>query len=234
MATATFVSQERVQDLVPRIDYSEALTVTATPDDAVLACRTAVEHGFRAVVSFPCYLEILVRELSGTGVLAQLPIGFPSGAVTSATKRAEAEEGLRIGATDFDMAMNFGALKAGEYSRVSDDIKDVAGIVRAAGKPLKVIIEVGVLTDEEIVTASKIAEDCGATHVKTCTGFNPGRATMRAIALIRNTVGERIGIKASGGVASLEDAVAFMDAGASVVAARLPVVQHLEAALSAP
>ncbi|TVR51038.1 MAG: deoxyribose-phosphate aldolase [Spirochaetaceae bacterium] len=233
MSIASSVTQEKIRDLVPRIDYSEALTVTATPDDAVAACRTAVKHGFRAVVSFPCYLELLVRELSGTGVLAQLPIGFPSGAVTSATKRAEAEEGLKTGASDFDMMMNIGALKARDYARVSEDIKGVAQIVRAADKPLKVIIEVGLLTDEEIVTASKIAEDCGATHVKTCTGFNPGRATMHAIALIRNTVGDRVGIKASGGVASLEDAVAFMDAGATVVAARLTVVQHLEAAVSA-
>ncbi len=232
MTTGTFVSQEKIRDLVPRIDYSEALTITATPDDVVAACRTAVKHGFRAVVSFPCYLELLVRELSGTGVLAQLPIGFPGGAVTSTIKRAEAEEGLKTGATDFDMVMNIGALKARDYSRVSQDITGVAEIVRAAGHPLKVIIEVGALSDDEIVTASKIAEECGATHIKTCTGFNPGRATMHAIALIRNTVGDRVGIKASGGVASLEDAIAFMDAGATVVAARITVVQHLEAALS--
>ena len=231
MATTPTVSQEKIQELVPRIDYSEALTITATPDDVVAACRTATKHGFRAVVAFPCYLELLVRELSGTRVLAQLPIGFPSGAVTSATKRAEAEEGLRIGATDFDMMMNVGALKARDYSLVADDITAVAEIVRGAGKPLKVIIEIGALTDDEIVTASKIAEQCGVTHIKTCTGFNPGRATLHAIALIRNTVGDRVGIKASGGVAALEDAIAFMDAGATVVAARLAVVQHIEAAL---
>jgi len=101
-------------------------------------------------------------------------------------------------------------------------------VARPFGIPFKVIIEVGVLTDEQIVTAAKLVVDCGADFIKTCTGFGPGRATIHNISLIKETVGDRIGIKASGGVASLEDGVAMMRAGATVVAMRRMLVDQLK------
>lgn len=222
-------TEESIRRLLPTIDYSNALTVDATLQDVIDACAGGRRYGFRAVVAFPCYLETMVQELGDSGVMAQCVVGFPSGAATTTTKCFETEEGIRKGATDFDMVMNVGALKAKDYSRVLDDIQQVRSLIAPTESPLKVIIEVGLLTDEEIVTASTIAAEAGATHVKTCTGFAPGRATLRNIRLIREAVGERLEIKASGGVASIEDGCAFLDAGASVVAARGWLVSQLEA-----
>ena len=222
-------SEDSIRRLLPTIDYSNALTVDSTVQDVIDACAVGRRYGFRAVVAFPCYLDIMVQELADSDVMAQLVVGFPSGAATTPAKCFEVEEGIRKGANDFDMVMNIGALKAKDYARVLDDIQQVRGLVAAANSPLKVIIEVGLLSDDEIVTASTIAAEAGATHVKTCTGFAPGRATLRNIRLIREAVGDRVQIKASGGVASIEDGCAFLDAGAGVIAARGWLVSQLEA-----
>ena len=126
------------------------------------------------------------------------------------------------------MVMNISAFQEGDYRRVSADIQEVMTVARPFGVPFKVIIEVGVLTDEQIVTAAKLVEDSGADFIKTCTGFGSGRATIHNIGLIKETVGDRIGIKASGGVASLEDGVVMMRAGATVVALRHTLVDQLK------
>jgi deoxyribose-phosphate aldolase len=139
-----------------------------------------------------------------------------------------AEEGLRRGATDLDMVMNIAAFKAGDYRRVAQDISDVMAVVRPFKVPFKVIIEIGILTETEKITAARLVMDSGADFVKTCTGFGPGRVTVHDIGLIKETVGDRIGIKASGGVASIEDGVALMRAGATVVAMRRILVEQLE------
>jgi len=128
------------------------------------------------------------------------------------------------------MVMNIAAFKAGDYPAVAADIGAVLAVARPFGVPFKVIIEIGVLSDAEIATAAKLVADAGADFVKTCTGFGPGRATIHAISLIRHAVGGRIGIKASGGVAGLEDGVAMMRAGATVVALRSVLVDQLAAA----
>ena len=222
------VSTEEVRNLVACVDYSEVLTITAGHEEARKACSDARKYGFRAVVAFPWNLGVLVDELKGSGVRAQIPVGFPSGCVTTKTKCAEAEEGLERGATDVDMVMNVGAFKSRDYELVSADIAAVSAVVRAHGAPFKVIIEIGALSDEEIVTASKLVRDSGADYIKTCTGFAPGRATNHAIELIRETVGPQVGIKASGGVASIEDGVGLMRSGATVVAFRGHLVEQLE------
>jgi deoxyribose-phosphate aldolase len=141
----------------------------------------------------------------------------------------EAEEGLRRGATDLDMVMNISAFKAGDHKHVSDDIREVLAVAKPFNVPFKVIIETGVLTEQEKLTASELVADAGAAFIKTCTGFGPGRATIHDIALIKKHVGGRVGIKASGSVASIEDGVAFMRAGASVVAMRKSLIEQLEA-----
>ena len=223
------ITDQEIAKLVPAVDYSQVLTITASAADARAACADAKRFGFRAVVAFPQYLGVLVDELKGSGVRAQVPVGFPCGGTTTLVKCTEAEEGLKRGATDLDMVMNLSAFKAGEYQRVADDIAAVMKVARPFGVPFKVIIEIGVLTDEEIVTAAKLVTDSGANFVKTCTGFGPGRATVHAIRLIREAVGEGLGIKASGGVASLEDGISFMRAGATVVALRHMLVEQLDA-----
>ena len=221
------ITTNEIAALVSAVDYSEALTLTAGEKEVRDACLTAREHGFRAVVAFPQYLGILVDELKGSGVLAQIPVSFPCGGNSTDIKCREAEEGLNRGAGDLDMVMNLSAFGAGEYRRVSDDIKAVMKVAEPFGVPFKVIIEIGLWTDDQIVTASKLVVDCGADFIKTCTGYGPGRATVHAINLLKKSVGNEIRIKASGGVAGLEDGVAFMRAGASVVAERAAFVQHL-------
>lgn len=221
------VTDQEIKSLVSVIDYSEALTITATQDDVRSACEAAKTYGFRAVVAFPQHLGILVDTLKGTNVRAQIPVGFPCGGVTTLVKCTEAEEGLKRGASDLDMVMNISAFQAGDYQRVSDDISEVMTVTRPFDVPFKVIIEIGALTDQQIVAAAKLVADCGADFVKTCTGFGPGRATVHSIGLIKAVVGDRLGIKASGGVASIEDAVTLMRAGATVVAMRRYLVDQL-------
>ncbi len=221
------VTDQEIKSLVSVIDYSEALTITATQDDVRAACEEARAYGFRAVVAFPQHLGIIVDTLKGTDVRAQIPVGFPCGGVTTLVKCTEAEQGLKRGATDLDMVMNISAFQAGDYSRVSADISAVMAVARPFAVPFKVIIEIGTLTDPQIVTAAKLVADCGADFVKTCTGFGPGRATVHAIGLIKSVVGDSLGIKASGGVASVEDGVTLMRAGATVVAMRRFLVEQL-------
>jgi deoxyribose-phosphate aldolase len=127
------------------------------------------------------------------------------------------------------MVMNISAFKGRDYRRVSQDIAEVMAVAQPYHVPFKVIIETGVLTEEEKVTAARLVVDTGADFIKTCTGFGPGRATIHDISLIKETAGDRIGIKASGQVASLEDGVALMRAGATVVALRNVLVHQLEA-----
>jgi len=223
------VTEEEIRQLVASIDYAEALTITATESDVRAACALGKHYGFRAVVAFPQHLGIIVDELAGTGVRAQIPVGFPCGGHTTYMKCVEAEEGLKRGATDLDMVMNIAAFKAGDYKRVTKDIGEVLGTATPFQVPFKVIIETGVLTEEEKVAATKLVADSGATFVKTCTGFGPGRATIHDVLLIRQVAGDRIRIKASGGVASIEDGIALMRAGAAVVAMRKFLVDQLQA-----
>ena len=223
------ITDQEIQCLVSAVDYSEALSITSTEADVRAACEVAKRYRFRAVVAFPQYLGILVDGLKDTGVRAEIPVGFPCGGVTTHVKCLEAEEGLKRGATDLDMVMNISAFKAGNYGPVSEDIAAVLAVARPFNVPFKVIIETGVLTEEEKVTAAKMVADSGADFVKTCTGFGPGRATVHDITMIKETVGDRIGIKASGGVAGIEDAVALMHAGATVVALRRVLIDQLEA-----
>lgn len=222
------VTDEEIRQLVSAIDYSEALTIMATDDDVRAACCVAKRYGFRAVVAFPQYLGVIADELAGSGVLAQIPVGFPCGGNTTRVKCIEAEEGLKRGATDLDMVMNIGAFKAGRYRVVERDIAEVLSVAQPFGVPFKVIIEIGALTEAEKVTAAELVACSGATFVKTCSGWAEGRATVHDILLLKQTVGDRIGIKASGGVASIEDGVAFMRAGATVVAMRRFLVEQLE------
>ena len=221
------ITNEEIKNLVSAVDYSEALSITATERDVLSACEDAKMYGFRAVVAFPQYTGLLVDALQGTGVLAQIPVGFPCGGQTTLVKCTEAEQGLKRGATDLDMVMNISAFLSNEFRRVKDDIREVMKVAGPFRVPFKVIIEAGALTDEQIITAAELVTDCGADFIKTCTGFGPGRATVHIIGLIKETVGDRIGIKASGGVSSLEDGVAMMRTGATVVALRHKLVEQL-------
>ena len=126
------ITDAEIRQLIASVDYSEALTLTAGESEVRAACRDAIRYGFRAVVAFPQYLGVLVEELKGSHVRAQILVGFPCGGVTTHVKCTEAEEGLKLGATDLDMVMNLSAFKAGHYNQVADDIAAVLAFTMSA------------------------------------------------------------------------------------------------------
>ncbi len=214
------VTHQEIATLVAAVDYSDALTIVAGEAEVREACRVAAKYRLRSVAAFPQWVPVVVDALQGSGVLAMIAVGFPCGGQTSRVKCVETEEALAAGANDLDMVMNIGAFKSRDYKTVSADIAAVQAVAKPFKVPFKVIIEIGALTEEEIVTAAKLVADSGADFVKTCTGFGPGRVTVHAISMLNEAVGKRIRIKASGGVPNIEDGVAMIRAGASVVAMR--------------
>lgn len=199
------------------IDHT-LLKATATPDDIRRLCQEAVEHRFAAVCINPSWVA-LAREAGGEAVAVCTVIGFPLGAATPATKAAEAAEAVSRGADEVDMVINIGALKGGLEDLVRDEIGAVVQAVRGAGQGrpalVKVIIETCYLTDEEKTRACRLAVAAGAGFVKTSTGFGTGGATAADVALMRRAVGPDVGVKASGGIRNLADALAMIEAGAT-------------------
>jgi len=174
----------------------------------------AIKYDFMSVCVNPTWVKFAKDQLADTDVKVCTVIGFPLGANTAEVKGYEAEDAIKNGADEIDMVINIGALKSGQYKTVLNDIKAV--VDAASGKVLtKVIIETCLLTDEEKVKACELAKEAGADFVKTSTGFSTGGATVADIALMRKTVGEKMGVKASGGIYSADDANAMIEAGAT-------------------
>jgi len=189
--------------------------VTAAMIDKL--CAEAKQYDFASVCVNPYWVKRCAERLQGTDVKVCTVIGFPLGATTPEAKAAETRDAVANGATEVDMVLNVGALKSGDLERVK---QDVAAVVEAAGSALvKVILETGLLTDKEKVTACKLCVEAGAHYVKTSTGFGPGGATVEDIALMRKTVGPNVGVKASGGVRDRATALAMIEAGASRIGA---------------
>jgi deoxyribose-phosphate aldolase len=180
-------------------------------------CREAEEYNFASVCSNPDQVALMAEELADSSVKVCTVIGFPLGVNSSRAKAAEAEIAAAEGADELDMVIKVGALKEGDYELVKNDIK---AVVEAAGdKIVKVIIETCYLTDQQKVKACQLAKTAGADFVKTSTGFGSGGATLEDIALMRKTVGEKMGVKASGGIHSLAEAQAMIEAGATRIGA---------------
>ncbi|NQN92338.1 deoxyribose-phosphate aldolase [Streptococcus suis] len=177
----------------------------------------AKEYDFASVCVNPTWVSLAAESLKDSDVKVCTVIGFPSGANTSAVKAFETKDAIANGADEIDMVINVGALKSGNDALVLDDIK---AVVDASGdKLVKVIIETCLLTDDEKVRACQLSKEAGADYVKTSTGFSTGGATVADVALMRKTVGPDMGVKASGGARSYEDAIAFIEAGASRIGA---------------
>lgn len=177
----------------------------------------AKEYDFASVCVNPTWVSLAAESLNDSDVKVCTVIGFPLGANTSAVKAFETEDAIANGADEIDMVINVGALKAGNDALVLDDIK---AVVDASGdKLVKVIIEACLLTDDEKVRACQLSKEAGADYVKTSTGFSTGGATVADVTLMRKTVGPDMGVKASGGARSYEDAIAFIEAGASRIGA---------------
>ena len=189
----------------------------ATPEQIKKICAESVELKCASVCVNPSYVPLVSECLNGSGVKVCTVIGFPLGMNDSAIKAAEAKLAAEQGADELDMVINVGRLKAGELDYVKKDIEAVVNAVK--GKLVKVIIETFLLTDDEKVTACKLAKEAGAHYVKTCTGFSGGGANVHDIALKRATVGADMGVKASGGVRDYESAKALIEAGASRIGA---------------
>ena len=178
-------------------------------------CAEARQWNFASVCIHPCWVRIAEEELSGTTVRVCTVVGFPLGANETRTKIAEADIALTQGARELDMVQNIGALRSRDYHRVYKDMADLADIAHASGAILKVILETCLLNDDEKEKACRLAVDAKADFVKTSTGFSTGGATAEDVALMRRVVGDRLGVKASGGVRTLATLQKMVDAGAS-------------------
>ncbi|HEY3574972.1 MAG TPA: deoxyribose-phosphate aldolase [Arthrobacter sp.] len=187
--------------------------------DILKVCAEAAEYKFKSVCVNPLWVKTVKTALKGTGVLTCSVAGFPLGATPSDVKAFEARGAVLDGADEVDMVIDIAAARASDRGALVDDIKAVAEAVHAEGAILKVIIETGLLSDGQKVLACEAAVEAGADFVKTSTGFNGGGATAEDIALLRRTVGPDLGVKASGGVRSLEDAQAMIAAGATRIGA---------------
>ncbi|HZQ10954.1 MAG TPA: deoxyribose-phosphate aldolase, partial [Anaerolineae bacterium] len=192
-------------DIAGYIDHT-LLKPDATPQEIEKLCKEAREYHFAAVCINPPFVKQCAELLRGSGVQIATVVGFPLGTHTTATKVFETEQALVDGATEIDMVINVGELKAKHDDFVRNDIAEVVRVAHRAGALVKVIIEAALLTDEEKVRASRLSKEAGADFVKTSTGFGPGGATTHDVALMRQTVGPNIGVKAAGGVKNLEQA----------------------------
>src|SRR5512142_2840363 len=205
-------------NLARMIDHT-LLKPDATQQEIAQLCFEARKYGFASVCVNPTWVSLCAELLKGSSVKVCTVIGFPLGATSSETKAFETETAIRQGATEIDMVINIGALKARDLDTVAKDILGVVKVAHPRGALVKVIIETVLLTDEEKTIASLIAKEAGADFVKTSTGFAGGGATVQDVALMRRVVGPEMGVKAAGGVRTFEDAENMIKAGATRIGA---------------
>lgn len=215
-STVGVIPEDR--SLAGMIDHT-LLKPDATSDKIAQLCFEAKKYHFASVCVNPTHVKLCADLLRDSDVKVCTVIGFPLGATSTEVKTFETKNALDNGATEIDMVINIGALKAGDVDLVARDIREVVEVAHAANALVKVIIETALLTDEEKVVASLLAKEAGADYVKTSTGFSGGGATVHDIELIRRTVGPSLGVKASGGIHTHEEAEALVAAGATRIGA---------------
>ncbi len=204
--------------LAGMIDHT-LLKPDATPDQIAQLCFEARKHGFASVCINPAWVKLCAQLLEGSPVKVCTVIGFPLGATAPEVKAFECQNALEHGATEIDMVINIGALKARDLELVAKDIRGVVLAAHARGIIVKVIIEAVLLTDEEKTIACLLSKEAGADFVKTSTGFASGGATVHDVELMRKAVGPEMGVKAAGGVRTFEDAENMIKAGATRIGA---------------
>lgn len=207
------VGKDLERFLANKIDHT-LLKSDATLEELNKLCQEADEYSFASVCVNPSYVSFCKAKLKNPNVKVCTVIGFPLGSNTTQVKKFEAEEGINNGAEELDMVINIGKLKSGDYEFVYKDILSIASLTKSKKLITKVIIETCLLTDEEKVKACLIAENAGADFVKTSTGFSKGGATIEDVYLMKFIVGDRLLVKASGGVRTREDAMKMIAAGA--------------------
>ncbi|MCB0168302.1 MAG: deoxyribose-phosphate aldolase [Anaerolineae bacterium] len=201
-------------DIARLIDHT-LLKPEATPEQIKQLCQEALTYKFASVCVNPTHVKLAAELLQGSEVEVCTVVGFPLGANVTATKVFETQQALNDGATEIDMVINIGALKADDNGLVEDDISHVVNKSHQHGAICKVIIETALLTDEEKITACQLAQKSRADFVKTSTGFSSQGATVEDVALMRKTVGPEMGVKASGGIKNYSDAKSMVAAGAN-------------------
>jgi deoxyribose-phosphate aldolase len=222
-APSGFSACDLAPPLARMIDHT-ALKPETTMSDVRTLSDEARRYCFASVCINPCYVALCAELLKGTPVAVCTVIGFPLGANRPEIKAREAELSIRDGATEVDMVLNVGMLKSAEYEYVEADIKAVVDAARKRSRIVtKVILETALLSDEEKVIACVLAQNAGADFVKTSTGFSKGGATAADIALMRRAVGKDMGVKASGGIRSTEDAETMIAHGATRIGASASV-----------
>lgn len=223
IAAGIGVEVQKIDQTVARMIDHTLLKPDATPDEIKTLCSEARTYSFASVCVNPCYVKMCRDLLRGSVVKVCTVIGFPLGATTTEVKRAEAEQAIQNGAQEIDMVINIGMLKQGDYDYVFNDINQVVLAGKRSRVLTKVILETVLLTDEEKIKACVLSKKAKADFVKTSTGFSKGGATAGDIALMRLVVGSDMGVKASGGVRTAEDARAMIASGADRIGASASV-----------
>ncbi|SFS16553.1 deoxyribose-phosphate aldolase [Granulicella pectinivorans] len=224
-ATFAATALSSAAHLAATLDHT-LLKPEATRNQVLQLCAEAAEHRFACAMVNPFWVSTAVAALAGTGVSVGVVIGFPLGASLSASKRDETVRVLKQGAHDVDVVLNVGLLKSGtaeDFEHVQQDIRGVVELAHGSGAIVKVILETCLLSFEEKHRASELCLAAGADFLKTSTGFSTGGATVDDIALLRTHAGTRAGVKASGGIRSLADAKAMLEAGANRIGASASV-----------
>lgn len=206
------------KSLAELIDHT-LLKADATPDQVITLCKEARENHFASVCVNSCWVRLCAENLRGSGVKVCSVVGFPLGAMIPEAKAFETECAIENGADEIDMVINIGALKSRDYRMVTKDIRLVVESAHRSGVLVKVILETCLLTNEEKIIACLICKTTEADFVKTSTGFSTGGATVEDVALMRKVVGDELGVKASGGIRTKEDAEKMIAAGATRIGA---------------
>jgi deoxyribose-phosphate aldolase len=217
--TATTVSGELTSEAIAGMIDHTLLKADATPKQITQLCAEARQYHFATVCVNPINVKLCADQLRGSKVKVCSVVCFPLGATTSESKAAETKKALEDGASEIDMVINIGALKAGDSALVESDIRSVVTMAHKVGALVKVILETCLLTDEEKVLGCQLSKKAGADFVKTSTGFSTAGATVHDVQLMRQTVGPEMGVKAAGGIHSREEAEAMIKAGATRIGA---------------
>jgi deoxyribose-phosphate aldolase len=217
------------QRIAALIDHT-ILRADATAQDVTQICAEARQYSFASVCVNGYWVPLVASELAGSTVKVCTVSGFPLGAMSTEAKLAETEIAIRAGAHEVDMVVNVGALKSGERDSVQREIASLAAACHEGGAILKVILETALLTDDLKRIACQLSKDAGADFVKTSTGFSTGGAKESDVALMRDSVGSGMGVKASGGIRTLEDLEKMVAAGASRIgaSASVSIIQNVK------
>jgi deoxyribose-phosphate aldolase len=201
------------QSLAATLDHT-LLRPSATSNDIIHLCEEAAHFHFACVMVNPYWTALAHSALAGTGVSVGTVVGFPLGASLTRSKREEGDALLRLGARELDMVMNIGALKSGDNATIRNDARAIVELAHDAGARVKITLEMCLLTMEEKLRASEICVAAGVDYLKTSTGFSSSGATVEDVSLLRGVAGGRCGVKAAGGIRTLEAARAMLEAGA--------------------